>query len=158
MNMSEIMAIITLSSLIISFIGYWIYLYHKESSKHDSEDLPPSIKEYEPTTLMFLPPEAKPIEKEPLLHAKCPNCWARMTSNTCEYCDMTFYPEPDKTSDLISNTSPGCMRITQEGIFIESLPDGYAIKTVLSLLNSIPSTEVYFLLSSSITIPGLFIM
>lgn len=125
MSTSEIMAIIILSSLILDFIGYWIYLYCKEPSKDKSEELPPSIKEYEPTPLIFLPPEEepiiKPIKKEPLLHSKCPNCGARMTSNTCEYCDMTFYPEPDKPEELINDASHSCMRITQEGIFIEPL-------------------------------------
>lgn len=103
MSTSAIAAIVTLSILIIFFIGYWIYL--NSNTEDPIEKLIPSIKEYEP------PPT--------LLYSKCPNCGARMTSNTCEYCDMTFYPEPNKPLDLISNTSPGYMRITQEGIFIE---------------------------------------
>lgn len=92
MSTSAITAIVTLSLLIISFIGYWIYLNH--NVEDPIEKIIPPIKEYEPTPLMFIPPE-----EEPLLHAKCPNCGARMTSNTCEYCDMTFYPEPDKLYD-----------------------------------------------------------
>lgn len=125
MTTSEIIAIVFLILLIIYFIDCCIC---SNNTEYPIEELPPSIKEYEPTPLMFLPPEAKPIEKEPLLHAKCPNCGAHMTSNTCEYCDMTFYPEPDKPSDLISNTSPGNIRITPDGIFIEHLDSDYVME------------------------------
>lgn len=125
MNISEIMAIVPSVIIIFILIGYWIYSDNKETSKNKSEYISLPMEEYESTPLVFLPPEEKLIEKEPLLHSKCPNCGARMTSNTCEYCDMTFYPEPDKPSDLISNTSPGNIRITQEGIFIEHLDSDY---------------------------------
>ncbi|MBQ0014682.1 MAG: hypothetical protein KBS82_05090 [Oscillospiraceae bacterium] len=120
MTASEIIGAVILILLIIYFIACCICANNTEDP---IEKLIPPIKEYEPTPIMFLPPEEepiiKPIKKEPLLHSKCPNCGARMTSNTCEYCDMTFYPEPYKPSDLINNTSHGYMRITQEGIFIE---------------------------------------